>query len=112
MALTYVNQVGAPDGLNQAMPATTLPDTYVRWAQDALFDQVGTIRRRGPFGLISTKTSDGTTELDPTPVTSSTSERVLGIVGTKNPLGAQVTALFVHNNAVDAVDPSSRATIR
>jgi hypothetical protein len=45
------------------------------------------------------------------PVTSSTSERVLGIVGTKNPLGAQVTALFVHNNAVDAVDPSSRATI-
>jgi hypothetical protein len=53
MALTYVNQVGAPDGLNQAMPATTLPDTYVRWAQDALFDQVGTIRRRGPFGLIN-----------------------------------------------------------
>jgi hypothetical protein len=54
MALTYVNQVGAPDGLNQAMPATTLPDTYVRWAQDALFDQVGTIRRRGPFGLVNT----------------------------------------------------------
>ena len=111
MALTYVNQVGAPDGLNQAMPATTLPDTYVRWAQDALFDQVGTIRRRGPFGLVNLTDSTGVNPLQPVPVTSSTSERVLGIVGTKNPLGAQVTALFVHNNAVDAVDPSSRATI-
>jgi hypothetical protein len=66
MALTYVNQVGAPDGLNQAMPATTLPDTYVRWAQDALFDQVGTIRRRGPFGLISLTDSTGANALQPT----------------------------------------------
>ena len=111
MALTYVNQIGAPEGLNQAMPATTLPDTYVRWAQDALFDQVGTIRRRGPFGLISLNDSTGANESQPTPVTSSTAERVLGTVGTKNPLGVQVLALFVHNNAVDAVDPSSRATI-
>ena len=111
MALTYVNQIGAPEGLNQAMPATTLPDTYVRWAQDALFDQVGTIRRRGPFGLISLNDSTGANESQPTPVTSSTSERVLGTVGTKNPLGVQVLALFVHNNAVDAVDPSSRATV-
>jgi hypothetical protein len=111
MALTYVNQVGAPDGLNQAMPATTLPDTYVRWAQDALFDQVGTIRRRGPFGLISLTDSTGANASQPTPVTSTTAERVLGTVGTKNPLGVQVLALFVHNNAVDAVDPSSRATI-
>ena len=111
MALTYVNQIGAPEGLNQAMPATTLPDTYVRWAQDALFDQVGTIRRRGPFGLISLNDSTGANASQPTPVTSSTAERVLGTVGTKNPLGVQVLALFVHNNAVDAVDPSSRATI-
>ena len=111
MALTYVNQIGAPEGLNQAMPATTLPDTYVRWAQDALFDQVGTIRRRGPFGLISLNDSTGANESQPTPVTSSTAERVLGTVGTKNPLGVQVLALFVHNNAVDAVDPSSRATV-
>jgi len=111
MALTYVNQIGAPEGLNQAMPATTLPDTYVRWAQDALFDQVGTIRRRGPFGLISLNDSTGANESQPTPVTSSTAERVLGMVGTKNPLGVQVLALFVHNNAVDAVDPSSRATV-
>ena len=111
MALTYVNQIGAPEGLNQAMPATTLPDTYVRWAQDALFDQVGTIRRRGPFGLISLNDSTGANESQPTPVTSSTSERVLGMVSTKNPLGVQVLALFVHNNAVDAVDPSSRATV-
>ena len=111
MALTYVNQIGAPEGLNQAMPATTLPDTYVRWAQDALFDQVGTIRRRGPFGLISLNDSTGANASQPTPVTSSTAERVLGTVGTKNPLGVQVLALFVHNNAVDAVDPSSRATV-
>lgn len=111
MALTYVNQIGAPEGLNQAMPANTIPDTFVRWAQDALFDQVGTIRRRGPFGLISLTDSTGANASQPTPVTSSTSERVLGIVGTKNPLGEQVLALFVHNDSVDAVDPSSRATI-
>ncbi len=111
MALTYVNQVGAPEGLNQAMPATTLPDTYVRFSQDVLFDQVGTVRRRGPFGLISLTNSTGSTESQPTPSTASTSERVLGIVGTKNPLGEQVMALFVHNNAGlgDQVDPS-RAT--
>jgi hypothetical protein len=111
MALTYVNQIGAPEGLNQAIPATTLPESYVRWAQDALFDQVGTIRRRGPFGLISLTDSTGANASQPTPVTSTTAERVLGTVGTKNPLGVQVLALFVHNNAVDAVDPSSRATI-
>jgi len=58
MALTYVNQIGAPEGLNQAMPATTLPDTYVRWAQDVLFDRVGTMRRRGPFGLVNLTNSD------------------------------------------------------
>ena len=111
MALTYVNQIGAPEGLNQAIPATTLPESYVRWAQDALFDRVGTIRRRGPFGLISLTDSTGANASQPTPVTSTTAERVLGTVGTKNPLGVQVLALFVHNNAVDAVDPSSRATI-
>ena len=111
MALTYVNQIGAPEGLNQAMPATTLPDTYVRWAQDVLFDRVGTMRRRGPFGLVNLTTSDGSAASQPTPLTSTTSEKTLGLVATKNPLGEQVMALFVHNNAVDAVDPSSRATI-
>jgi len=111
MALTYVNQIGAPEGLNQAMPATTLPDTYVRWAQDVLFDRVGTMRRRGPFGLVNLTNSTGSTASQPTPLTSTTSEKTLGLVATKNPLGEQVMALFVHNNAVDAVDPSSRATI-
>ena len=111
MALTYVNQIGAPEGLNQAMPATTLPDTYVRWAQDVLFDRVGTMRRRGPFGLVNLTNSAGSAASQPTPLTSTTSEKTLGLVATKNPLGEQVMALFVHNNAVDAVDPSSRATI-
>jgi len=111
MALTYVNQIGAPEGLNQAMPATTLPDTYVRWAQDVLFDRVGTMRRRGPFGLVNLTNSTGSAASQPTPLTSTTSEKTLGLVATKNPLGEQVMALFVHNNAVDAVDPSSRATI-
>jgi hypothetical protein len=100
--LIYGNQVGAPKGLNQSAPGTFILDEYVRWGQDVLFD---------PFGLVNLTDSTGVNPLQPVPVTSSTSERVLGIVGTKNPLGAQVTALFVHNNAVDAVDPSSRATI-
>ena len=97
MALTYVNQVGAPDGLNQAMPGTTLPDTYVRWAQDALFDRVGTVRRRGPFkemelynattGALSQPTSTGT-------------QRVLGMMSTQNPIGARVVALVVHDTSI------------
>ena len=118
MALTYVNQVGATDGLNQAIPANTLPDSYVRFAQDALFDRVGTIRRRGPFGLMALTTSTGSTESQPTPDLVATSERVLGLVGTKNPAGEQVFALFVHDNGADLVDEqpigssqNTRATI-
>lgn len=97
MALTYVNQVGAPDGLNQAMPGSTLPDSYVRWAQDALFDRIGTVRRRGPFkqmdlydatsGAISQPTSTGT-------------QRVLGMMSTQDPVGDRVVALVVHDTSI------------
>ena len=47
--LTFVNQVGAPDGINQAGPGTFIPESFVRWAQDVLFDRAGLLRRRAPF---------------------------------------------------------------
>ena len=49
LSLTFVNQVGAPDGLNQAAPGSFIPESFVRWAQDVLFDRAGLIRRRGPL---------------------------------------------------------------
>lgn len=97
--LTYVNQVAAPDGLNQAMPASTLPESFVRWSQDALFDQVGSIRRRGPFGLVSITDAAGTTSAQPLPASVSTEERTLGVVSARNPLGEQVIALLTHSSA-------------
>ena len=97
MALTYVNQVGAPEGLNQAMPGTTLPDTYVRWAQDALFDRVGTVRRRGPFTEM--ELYDATTGALSQP-TSTGTQRVLGMMSTQNPNGDRVSALVVHDTSI------------
>ena len=35
--LTFVNQIGAADGLNQAAPGSFIPESFVRWAQDVLF---------------------------------------------------------------------------
>jgi len=97
MALTYVNQVGAPDGLNQAIPNSALPDTYVRWAQDALFDRVGTLRRRGPFEELDVydPTSGGISQ-----PTSTGTQRVLGMMSTQNPVGDRVIALVVHDTSV------------
>ena len=97
MALTYLNQVGAPDGLNQAMPASTLPDSYVRWAQDALFDRVGTIRRRGPFKEMELYTASSGAISQPT---SAGTQRVLGMMSTQNPIGARVVALVVHDTSI------------
>jgi hypothetical protein len=49
LALTFVNQVGAVEGMNQAAPGTLIPESFVRWSQDVLFDRAGLMRRRGAF---------------------------------------------------------------
>ena len=96
--LAFANQSGAPDGLNQALPANGLPDTFVRWSQDALFDRIGTIRRRGPFTLVEPYDSTKTTISQPTPTSSTDEERPLGLISTANLLGENVMAFIVYNS--------------
>ena len=96
--MTFANQIGAPDGLNQALPANSLPDTFIRWSQDALFDRIGTIRRRGPFTLVEPYDSTKTTISQPTPTSSPDEERPLGLISTTNLLGENVMAFIVYNS--------------
>jgi len=49
--LTYANTLGAIDGINQSGSGVTIPDTFLRWAQDVLFDNNGIIKRRAPFAV-------------------------------------------------------------
>lgn len=92
MSLTFVNQVGAQGGLNQAAPGSFIPEEFVRWAQDALFDRVGYIRRRAPFDLFPLYSND------PVPTVSNastTNERIVTLSSTLNPNGDRVTALVL-----------------
>lgn len=84
--LTFVNQVGAPDGINQAGPGTFIPETFVRWAQDVLFDRAGLLRRRAPFknfvygDFVQPSTND---------------ERAVSLVSTLNPAGERILGLVL-----------------
>jgi hypothetical protein len=76
-----VNQVGASGGMNHAAPGIFVPDTFVRWAQDVLFDRVGLLRRRAPFKTIALLSEDGTLWAQP----DGDKQRVIGLVATRNP---------------------------
>ena len=89
MALTYVNQVGAVEGMNQAAPGTLIPDTFIRWSQDVLFDRAGLIRRRGPFS------SSLSSIYNPDP--ASNNEKVLNVVSCLNPLNERIIAAIVYS---------------
>ena len=96
--LTFVNQVGAVDGMNQAAPGTLIPDTFVRWSQDVLFDRAGLMRRRGPFNeykLYYNNTASGSIEewdfTDP----DATDERILGVFATYDPAGNERIGILV-----------------
>lgn len=108
MALTFVNQVGAVEGMNQAAPGTLIPESFVRWSQDVLFDRAGLMRRRGPFEKFDVyqETSPNVRVLfDPT--SSSTSdERVLGTFSTYTPTGKARIGMLVHISPVGA-NPSA-----
>lgn len=90
--LTFVNQVGAVDGVNQAAPGAFIPDTYVRWAQDVLFDRAGYMRRRAPFTLFKLYNND-TPPIEAQP--SVTNERIIGVFSTINPVGDRIIGLAV-----------------
>ncbi len=89
MALTYVNQVGAVEGMNQAAPGTLIPDTFIRWSQDVLFDRAGLIRRRGPFSSSLSSIYN--------PDTVSNNEKVLNVVSCLNPLNERIIAVIVYS---------------
>lgn len=75
MPLTYVNQIGADNGIMQAAPNTMINETNLVWAQDILVDRTGYLRRRGPFTEVATNNlTDG--------------EVVAGACSTHDPSGA------------------------
>ena len=96
MALTYVNQVGAVEGMNQAAPGTLIPDSFVRWSQDVLFDRAGLVRRRGPFGSALAANSIVATS-------GSTEERVISVTSCLNPLNERIVANVVYRKTSDGV---------
>lgn len=90
--LSFVNQVGAVDGVNQAAPGAFIPDTFVRWAQDVLFDRAGYMRRRAPFELFKLYNND-TPPIESQP--SVANERIIGVFSTINPIGERIIGLTV-----------------
>ena len=85
--LSFVNQIGAPNGMNQAAPGSFIAGSFVRWAQDVLFDRAGYMRRRAPFSLFKLYNNDSP------PIVSQPSvanERVLGVFSTINPVGERI----------------------
>lgn len=117
--LTYVNQTGAVNGINQAGYGVTIPDTFVRWAQDVLFDRNGLLRRRAPFSLypLYNQASPPTVAqptYSATSTLSSTNERVIGVAATINPVGDRITAITVTNDTTSRIlfyDASMRGSV-
>jgi len=96
--LTYANQVGAPGGLNQAAPGTFIPEDFVRWSQDVLFDRAGLLRRRKPFETFALYDNAGSSVSQP----SVADERVLGVISTLNFDGDAVFGIVVTNDRISA----------
>jgi len=101
VALTFVNQIGAAEGLNQAAPGTLIPDSFLRWSQDVLFDRAGLIRRRGPFQKFDTFSSSNAV-LDVT-YPATTGERVLGVFSTYDPVGTPRIGMIVNTTVASQI---------
>ena len=97
MALTFVNQTGAVQGMNQAAPGGLITENFLRWSQDVLFDRAGLVRRRGPFSsaLASVVTPTG-----------SDNQRVIGVTSCLNPLNERVIASVIYNDNGTTTNPS------
>jgi len=96
LSLTFVNQVGAPDGLNQAAPGSFIPESFVRWAQDVLFDRVGYLRRRAPFEFFPLYNNATIPSLA---YPSTKDERVVTVASTLNPDGERITGLVLSTSS-------------
>ena len=96
--LTFVNQVGAVEGMNQAAPGTLIPESFVRWSQDVLFDRAGLMRRRGPFEKFKMYNNNGTENTDGLfthAISGVDDERVLAVLSTYDPTGAERIGMVV-----------------
>jgi hypothetical protein len=92
LGLTYVNQVGAVEGINQAAPGSFISETNVRWAQDILFDRVGYLRRRAPFEIFDLYNNS----VPPSITQPSTpNERIITVVSTLDPSGNRIVGLVL-----------------
>lgn len=98
MALTFVNQVGAVEGMNQAAPGTLIPETFVRFSQDVLFDRAGLMRRRGPFEkfkMYNANNTENTDGLFDHAISGVNDERILAVLSTYDPIGAERIGMLV-----------------
>lgn len=98
MALTFVNQVGAVEGMNQAAPGTLIPESFVRFSQDVLFDRAGLMRRRGPFQkfkMYNANNTENTNGLFDYAISGVDDERVLAVLSTYDPTGAERIGMLV-----------------
>ncbi len=99
LSLSFVNQVGAVNGMNQAAPGSFIPETFVRWSQDVLFDRVGYIRRRAPYTTLPLFNETGTAFSQP----NADEERVIGVVNTRNPDNENVLGIVVTDGTTTRV---------
>ncbi len=104
-ALTYVNQIGAVEGMNQAAPGTLIPESFVRFSQDVLFDRAGLMRRRGPFSSFTTYDAMNAIE---DYVEDDANEVVIGVFSTYDPNGAPRIGMMVNST----VDDTTTTTFR
>lgn len=95
--LTFVNQVGAVEGMNQAAPGTLIPESFVRWSQDVLFDRAGLMRRRGPFDKFKMYNNNGTENTTAFVESGANNERVLGVFSTYDPNGLPRVAMIINS---------------
>jgi hypothetical protein len=104
LALTFVNQVGAVEGMNQAAPGTLIPESFVRFSQDVLFDRAGLMRRRGPFEkfkMYNANNTENTNGLFDYAISGVTDERILAVLSTYDPIGAERIGMLIDSfNAV------------
>lgn len=96
--LTFVNQVGAVEGMNQAAPGTLIPESFVRFSQDVLFDRAGLMRRRGPFEkfkMYNANNTENTDGLFDHAISGVDDERVLAVLSTYDPIGDERIGMLV-----------------
>ena len=110
MALTYANQIGAISGLNQSGSGVSIPEDFVRWGQDILFDRNGLLRRRAPHTVFPVYNQAATPTVTQFSVAG---ERVVSAFSTLNPVGQRISGMLVTNNVTSRIlflDANNRGT--